>query len=91
MARNCRRGQFENMVSQILMLLALASASPVEGSGGAHAEARVSATIQRGVEVRAARITVEASLPPTVARPPRLCGTLDKPEPDCRLIIYDLP
>ena len=79
------------MVSQILTLLALAIAPPVEGSGGAQAEIRVSATIQRGVTVRDKRVSTDAPVPPASSRPARTCGAPDKAGPDCRLIVYDLP
>ncbi|UVO54892.1 hypothetical protein [Sphingomonas sp. SUN039] len=79
------------MVSQILMLLALATTTPVEGAGGARAEARVSATIQRGVTLRAETVTSEIRLLPAAARASRPCISADKPEPECRLIVYDLP
>lgn len=79
------------MVSQILMLLALATTTPVESSGGARAEAQVRVTIQRGAMLQAERMTSDARALPAIPSTPRACRPADTAAPDCRLIVYDLP
>ena len=79
------------MVSQILMLLALATTTPVESGGGARAEARVSVTIQRGAMLQAERMTSDRRALPAIPSTPRACRPADTATPDCRLIVYDLP
>lgn len=79
------------MVSQILMLLALATTTPVESNGGASAQAQVRVTIQRGAMLQAERMTTDARTPPAIPATPRACRSADTATPDCRLIVYDLP
>lgn len=79
------------MVSQILMLLALAAAPAPEGNGGARLDVRVSATIQRGATLQAERMTTDVRALPALPATPRACRPADTVTPDCRLIVYDLP
>jgi len=81
----------KNMVSQFLMVLALAAAAPVEPRSGAQIEIRVSATIQRGVTVRAQQVATDISVLTTAMRPDRTCDAAPAQQSDCRLIVYDLP
>lgn len=79
------------MVSEFLIALALV-ATPAANSGpGAHAEAHVMATIQRGVTVQNGTAAASASDVVPVRQQARGCGLGDQPAPDCRLIVYDLP
>jgi hypothetical protein len=91
MAAPHRVTHVENMVSQILMLIALVATIPAAPRSGARVEIRVSATIQRGVTVRSQQITTDfslLSLPSPLVRP---CDTVSARQPDCHLIVYDLP
>jgi hypothetical protein len=91
MAATSARAHSANMVSQILILLALVATTPDETSRGAQVEIRASATIQRGATLRAEQVTSDISMPPAPSRPSRPCETVDAQKTDCRLIVYDLP
>jgi hypothetical protein len=74
------------------MLLALAAAPVAESGSGARAEARVTVTIiQRTMALRNGEPERRASDIAPVRQKPRDCSPADKPAPDCRLIVYDLP
>ena len=79
------------MVSEFLMALALVTTPAANSGTGARAEARVTATIQRGVTVQNGTAAASASDVVPVRQQARGCGTVDQPAPDCRLIVYDLP
>lgn len=72
------------------LLLALALVAPDAGSA-VRVEARVTATIQRGVAVQNGKAETRTASLPLERRAPRGCNTPPLPGPDCRLIVFDLP
>jgi hypothetical protein len=72
------------------LFFALALVAPDAG-GAARIEARVTATIQRGVTVQNGTVESRTASLPAERRGPRLCSTPAQPGLDCRLIVFDLP
>ena len=80
------------MVSALLTGLALAASAPGTSDRGAHAEARVSATITHGITIGAIRPPRAQGTIEIAPRAPRPCDAReDGATPACQLIVYDLP
>lgn len=75
------------IVSLVLALAVVAS----DAAGGARAEARATATIQRGVTVQNGTAATRNIDIAAVRRAPRRCAAPEQPATFCELIVYDLP
>ena len=76
------------MVSALILALALVAP---DASSGTRVEARVTATIQRGITLQNGKTAARPSDIAPIAQRPRICATPDQPAAQCQLIVYDLP
>ncbi len=79
------------MVADMLILMALTTAPTVGTEARAHVEVRATAVIQRAVTLQNGVATTRKTEMIPIPQKPRDCAPDDKPAPDCRLIVYDLP